>query len=338
LVIFSESNNVLVRDVSINKSPFWTLHFADCDGVVVSGVKIHTSFLTPNSDGLDITSCKNVQISDCDIRTGDDAIAITGYAYHFELAGYHNIRHISENITITNCNLQSKSSAIRIGFLDQNTVRNIQISNVNITNSNRGIGIFLRDEGSLENISVSNVRIETRLHTGDWWGNGEPIHISAVRGNKDVKLGKIKNVNFRDITMSAESGILVYGSEESIIENVSFENLQFEFKNSKLNSVAGGNIDLRGTNGFHKDLFQQDLPAFFAQFVTGLQLEQFQLDWEKGLPGYYTNAIEVHSSSRVQLKSIDANSNPTHKLNGKSVKLFKVKELKTDIPNLQSTD
>lgn len=193
MVIFSECTNVLVRDVQLIKSPFWTLHFADCDGVIASGLKILASLDTPNSDGLDITSCSNVAVSDCDIRTGDDAIAITGYAYHFELPGYHNLRHASNNITITNCNLQSRSSGIRIGFLDQNTIRNIHISNVNITNSNRGIGIFVRDEGSVENVTISQVNIETRLHTGDWWGNGEPIHISAVRGNADVKLGHIKN-------------------------------------------------------------------------------------------------------------------------------------------------
>ncbi|MBN2088307.1 hypothetical protein JW964_01780, partial [candidate division KSB1 bacterium] len=144
MVIFSECVNVLVRDVQLIKSPFWTLHFADCDGVIASGLKIWASLETPNSDGLDITSCNNVMVSDCDIRTGDDAIAITGYAYHFELPGYHNLRHPADNITITNCNLQSRSSGIRIGFMDQNTIRNIHITNINITNSNRGIGIFVR--------------------------------------------------------------------------------------------------------------------------------------------------------------------------------------------------
>ena len=48
----------------ITNSPFWTLHCADCDGVVVSGVKIWCNLLVPNNDGVDFTSCSNVLMSD----------------------------------------------------------------------------------------------------------------------------------------------------------------------------------------------------------------------------------------------------------------------------------
>ncbi len=312
MVIFSECSNVLVRDIQLIKSPFWTLHFADCDGVIVIGVKIWASLETPNSDGLDITSCNNVIISDCDIRTGDDAIAITGYAYHFELPGYHNLHHQSGNITITNCNLQSRSSGIRIGFLDQNTIRNIHINNVNITNSNRGIGIFLRDEGSIENITISQVAIETRLHTGDWWGNGEPIHISAVRGNPDVKLGQIKNVTFRDITCIGENGILIYGSDESVIEDVRFKNMRFILKDSKLNDAAGGNIDLRGAFG-DKQLFSFDISAFYAQYINNLSLHDVKIEWENINENYFNYGIHIKNFNKVELADVITTPSPSNK-------------------------
>lgn len=329
MVIFSECTNVLVRDVHLIKSPFWTLHFADCDGVLVSGIKIWTSLDTPNSDGLDITSSSNVFVSDCDIKTGDDAIAITGYAHHFELPGYYNRRHPSNNITITNCNLQSRSSGIRIGFLDQNTIRYINISNINITNSNRGIGIFVRDEGSVENVMISQVNIETRLHTGDWWGNGEPIHVSAVRGNADVPLGHIKNVTFRDINCIGENGILIFGSEENRIQNLQFENLKFNFKESQLNNVAGGNVDLRGAMG-DKTLFSHDIPAFHAQYVDNLSLDNFQISWEYGKRKYFTNGIYIKEFNNLQLYKIQVESAPSNALLP-SVLLENGEYLKTDL-------
>ena len=68
-------------------------------------------------------------------------------------------------IDVSNCNLQSSSSSIRIGFLDQNPVRNV--SNYDITNSTRGIGIFPRDKCSLKDLTLTNVRVETKLRTGD---------------------------------------------------------------------------------------------------------------------------------------------------------------------------
>ncbi|MDA3890452.1 MAG: glycosyl hydrolase family 28 protein [Salinivirgaceae bacterium] len=312
MVIFSDCKNVLVRDIQLIKSPFWTLHFADCDGVNVSGVKIWASLFTPNSDGIDITSCNNVTVSNCDIRTGDDAIVITGYAHHYELPGYENLIHKSENFCITNCNLQSRSSGIRLGFIDQNSIKNIHISNINITNSNRGIGIFVRGSGSVENVTISQVNIETRLHTGDWWGNGEPIHISAVRGEDSVKLGQIKNVTFRDITCTAENGILLYGSDESIIEDIRFENVRFKLVNSKLNDVAGGNIDLRGTMG-ERQLFASDISAFYAQYVNDLKLHDCVISWAEVKEPYFRHGIHVKEFNGLQLTGVKTSASPSNR-------------------------
>ena len=153
MVIFSNCKHVQLRDISLLNSPFWTLHFADCDDVNVNGIRLWSGMLVPNADGIDVTSCSNVIIANSDIRSGDDALAIVGYDHHFEIPGFEGIKHVSQNIIVTGCNLQSYSSGIRIGFLDQNTVRNVHVSHCNITNSSRGIGIFLRDEGSLENIT-----------------------------------------------------------------------------------------------------------------------------------------------------------------------------------------
>jgi polygalacturonase len=87
MIVFSNCRGVTLRDVRITNSPFWTVHCADCDGVVVSGLRIWCNMLVPNNDGIDFTSCSNVQMSDCDIRTGDDCIVLTGYDHHFDLPG-----------------------------------------------------------------------------------------------------------------------------------------------------------------------------------------------------------------------------------------------------------
>ena len=313
MIIFSSCKKVTLKDVLITKPSFWTMLFADCDGVVIDRIRLWTNMLAPNADGIDIASCNNVIISNSDIRAGDDAIAIVGYSSHFEIPGFKKLRHSSGNILVTGCNLQSYSSGIRIGYLDQNTVRNINISNCNITNSTRGIGIFLRDEGSLENINVSNVNIETKLRTGDWWGNGEPIHISAIRGKADVKLGKIKNVKFDNVTCRGENGILVYGSDESIIENVSFNHVTFDLVDSKLNDVAGGNIDLRGCSDPKSQLFQHDIPGLFAQKVNGLTIDDFRLEWTGTRMPFFTHGIEVTDFNGLRISNFVGAASPINK-------------------------
>lgn len=314
MVIFSNCKHVQLRDISLLNSPFWTLHFADCDDVSVTGIRLWSGILVPNADGIDVTSCTNVIITNSDIRAGDDALAIVGYDHHFEIPGFNGLKHISENIIVSNCNLQSYSSGIRIGFLDQNTVRNIHVSNCNITNSSRGIGIFLRDEGSLENITFSDMYIETKMHTGDWWGNGEPIHISAVRGKENVKLGNIKNVSFDNITCKGENGILLYGSEDSMIQDVRFSHVSMEFVNSRLNGVMGGNIDLRGCLDEHQQLFSSDIPGLLAHDVDGLTLSNFKLTWDDSInQPYYTNGIEVNNFKNVTITGFTGSASPSNK-------------------------
>jgi polygalacturonase len=294
MVIFSNCRHVQLTNVNLLHSPFWTLHFADCDDVNVSGIRLWSGMLIPNGDGIDINSCSNVVINACDIRAGDDAIAITGFNHHFEIPGFNGSRHPSGNIIVSNCNLQSASSGIRIGFLDQNTVRNVHVSHVNITNSTRGIGIFLRDEGSLENLFFEDITIETRLRTGDWWGNGEPIHISAVRGKEDVKLGSIRNVSFRNIQCRAENGILLFGSKESHLEQLTLENITLQLINSPLNAVAGGNIDLRGCLDPREQLFSSEIPAVDAQWVDGLSIKGVHVNWDSAMiQPYFTNALRM---------------------------------------------
>ena len=72
---FYECTNVLIENVKIVNSPFWTINPAFCDDVVVHGVTIHNPSENPkgpNTDGINPTSCRNVRISDCFISVGDD--------------------------------------------------------------------------------------------------------------------------------------------------------------------------------------------------------------------------------------------------------------------------
>lgn len=314
MVIFSGCRHVQLKNISLLNSPFWTLHFADCDDVNVDGIRLWSGLLIPNADGIDVTSCSNVIITNSDIRAGDDALAIVGYDHHFEIPGFSGIKHVSENIIVSNCNLQSYSSGIRIGFLDQNSVRNIHVSHCNITNSSRGIGIFLRDEGSLENITFSDMTIETKMHTGDWWGNGEPIHISAVRGKPNVKLGVIKNVEFNNITCKGENGILLYGSDQSILQDIRFNHVSMEFVNSKLNDVMGGNIDLRGCLDEKEQLFASDIPGFMAHYVNGLTLNDFKLTWDNSIiQPSLTNGIAIDNFKDLKIVDFKGTSSPSNK-------------------------
>jgi hypothetical protein len=310
MILFSSCRNVTIEDVLITNSPFWTVHFADCDSVRVRGVRLFNNLMVPNGDGLDFTSCSNVIVSDCDIRAGDDAIVVVGYDHHFELPGFKGVHHPSENVTVTNCTLVSRSSAIRIGGLDQNAMRHYVFSNLTIADSNRGIGVFQRAEGSIEDVTFSNIVIHTRLHTGDWWGHGEPIHVSAIRVNEKGPIGRIKGLKFSHIVATGESGILVYGTEESVIEDVAFEDVDFRLDDSPLDPTAGGNFDFRPVFEPRLALFSHDIPAFYARHVKNLRLRDVSIEWGHVKQAYFTNAVEVANYEDVVIDGLRGDASP----------------------------
>lgn len=302
LVTFSLCKNVLIRDVTITDAPLWTVHLDRCRDVVVSGVHIDNPLGVPNNDGIHCTSCVNIHISDCVISAGDDGIAITsiGDPRHHQILGGDPLGPgKTENITVTNCTLQSRSTALRVGYTGGD-IKNCAFSNIIIRESNRGLLVNVRDEASVENVLFSNIIIQTRLHTGHWWGHGEPIQVSALANAADIKkLGRIKNVRFSNIIAESESGIVVWGSKDSVIKDLAFDNVKVKIKNGPLSASYGGNFDLRTSGDLAAAQFRHDIPAIYCSNVAGLKIGGFETEWDEGLPDFFSNSIWCQSVSDV---------------------------------------
>ncbi len=301
MLLFSGVKNLTITGVTIKDSPFWAVHIADSDGIIIQGVRVRNSLLMANADGLNFTSSSNIVISDCDIVAGDDALAFSGYSVHHEIPGYRDIRHVSENITVSNCLLKSKSSAIRVGGISQNSMRNLRFDNVTIYDSNRGVGIFLEMDGSIENVHFSNMTIQTRMHTGDWWGNGEPIHISVKEGKKvEQKLGLARNISFSNIQIESENGILVYNDSTDTLQDLSFIDINMYIKNGKLQDEYGGNFDLRPNTDVSKNLFAHDIPAIYVKKASNVVFENVRVSWENNMHSYFKYGLWVEDSDQVR--------------------------------------
>ena len=292
LIRFTHCKNVLVRDVTLRNSPTWTLHLDDCENVNVTGIRLLNNLLVPNSDGIHCTTCRRVHISDCDISCGDDSIAVTTLG---NPAGA-----ICEDITVTNCTLQSRSAGIRVGYGD-GPIRNCTFQNLTIRESNRGLGLFVRDAGSIENILFSNIIIRTRLHTGHWWGNAEPIHLSVIPQRNGEAVGTIRNVTFSNIVAESESGIVIYGEKPGAISNVSLDNVRLHIKASPLNAAYGGNFDLRPAYDSHFAIFRHDIPALFCRHADGCLISRFDVTWDNDLPDFFDHAIFCERFRRLVL-------------------------------------
>ncbi len=318
-IVFFHCTNVSVTGITIKDTPIWATRFGFCDGVLIDGITIKNNPLVPNSDGIHCTISRNIRISNCNISAGDDAIVLTGFPKDEETPGlniteqkpfkYGNKTIFGENMTVTNCVLKSSSAGIRIGY-GQHPIRRCTFSNIVIHDTNRGIGIFAHDGSNIEDLIFSGIIIETRLYNGQWWGNGEPIHLSSISRFEGLKSGQIKNVQFNNINAIGEHGILVYGQKESPMENISFSNVQLSVRKGKETMAYGGNFDLRPATPKAMQMFEHDIPGIYAQYVNKLAIRDFHLMWEPDLPSFFTHGIECVNVNNLTVDDFTGTGNP----------------------------
>lgn len=155
-VQFYGCSRILVEDVTLKDSPFWTIHPVFCDNVIVRGVTIDSHF--PNNDGCDPESTSNVLIENCTFRTGDDAVAIkAGRDTDGRATG-----RPSENIVVRNCSFYSECNGLCIGSEMSGGASNVYMENVEIGTVKNAIYFKSNKDrgGYIRNVVVNNIKVE----------------------------------------------------------------------------------------------------------------------------------------------------------------------------------
>jgi polygalacturonase len=158
-----QCRNVRISEVTLRNSAGWTLRPIDCESVFIDGVRIRNPFWGRNTDGMDITACRNVFVSNCDIIGGDDGICLKSEN------PYGGDVPVTKNIAITNCAVSSASNGFKMGTATRGAFENIVFSNSAIYSDNGspmmnrvigGINIETVDGGSVDGVVVSNIRMQ----------------------------------------------------------------------------------------------------------------------------------------------------------------------------------
>ena len=154
LICFIECENVTLENITVQNLTCWGCFFHGCENVQIRGIKVRSPITTCNSDGIDIDCCRYVTVSDCIIRTGDDAIAIR--------CDSERLKHPKpcEYITVANCVLSSSSSVVRIG-VGSGIIRHVRFSNIVIERGGTAFNFMTsyahNGEAFIEDVNFSNV-------------------------------------------------------------------------------------------------------------------------------------------------------------------------------------
>ncbi|HWP39441.1 MAG TPA: glycoside hydrolase family 28 protein [Tepidisphaeraceae bacterium] len=235
LIRLVDCRNVLIEDVTLTNSPAWTLNPVACDTVNIVRVTVRNPPDSPNTDGINPDSCRNVHISDCHIDVGDDCITIKSGSEEEPRRQYIPC----ENITITNCTMIHGHGGVVIGSEMTGGVRNVVISNCTFVGTDRGIRIKSRrgrggsTGAAVEDIRVSNIVMDGVLcplainlfYGCGAWGQSKVTDKSpqpVTQATPRFRRLRFSNISARNAKYSAA---WVLGLPEMWVEDISYDNI-----------------------------------------------------------------------------------------------------------------
>ncbi len=267
--------NVLIDGITIRNSPFWTVNPEFCENVKVHAVTINNPH-SPNTDGINPESCKNVHISDCHISVGDDCITIKSG----KDAPGRKMAVPAENYVITNCTMLSGHGGVVIGSEMSGDVRKIAISNCIFDGTERGIRIkTARGRGGVvEDIRVSNIimkNITDQAIVLDM--QYAKTNVEAVSARTPI----FRNIHFSNITGQVNQAAYLNGLEEMPIDNITFNDINMdaktgfsiqnssniEFHNVTVNTELGASLKALKVNNLIVDGLKSNKPHANAAII-----------------------------------------------------------------------
>lgn len=263
-IFLTGCENILVEDLTFKDAPAgWMFWIHDCDFVHFTKCNIISDVHHPNSDGIHINCSRNVTVSDCNLICGDDCIIVRANSASLKE------NKPSEKVTVTNCNLTSYASGIRLGWTNDGVIKNCTFSNITMTDTSYGIGISLpapaikdgnissadvgREATLVENISFNNIVMDkiTRY----------PIEIIIADGQQLVD--SIRNIYYSNIHSKSMLMPQIVGTKEHKIENIRFSDCSFKVYDGR--DIE--NLETHGY-GFVKELSEPQIKIKHAKNVV----------------------------------------------------------------------
>jgi len=220
LIQILDGKNLLISDVTIKNPPFWTINPVYCDGVNVRGIRVLNPEDSPNTDGIDPESSRNVRIADSYFTTGDDCIAIKSGRD----AQGRKVGRPVENVTITNCTMVRGHGGVSIGSEMAGGARRIAISNCVFDETQRGIRIkTTRGRGNtVEDVRVTNIVVHDLKHEAVAL---DMFYTAAPPEPVSERTPHVRNVHVSGVTGSAARAGVLLGLEESRLDDVSLTDI-----------------------------------------------------------------------------------------------------------------
>ena len=224
LVEFLWTDGILLEDLRLENSPFWTVHPVFSSNVVARRLTIDNPNDSPNTDGFDPDSTVNVSLVDSFFSVGDDGVAIKS---GWDCAGL-DVGMPSANIHIRNLTVNSPCCAgVCIGSEMSGGVADVLVEDVHLQSVGQGLRIKagLGRGGFVKNITYRNVYMENAIHSAieanDFYGSHNPF----CHGRNASAVPVISNITYENIRAGGSGGVDFQGLSQQGISGVSLRNV-----------------------------------------------------------------------------------------------------------------
>jgi polygalacturonase len=251
---FAECRHVSWKDFSVTQGGNWATHPVYCSEVVIDHLNI-----IGRRDGIDVDSCKNVLIENCDINTSDDSISLKSGRGAQAVA----IGRPTENVVITNCTLvDHRFACVGIGSETSGSILNVRVTHCRLTARSDTIYIKTRigRGGAIENISGDDLDV---LGGGFLFvnlvsaGNLNTVD-DPVAGLAGYPIGRnftFNNVRLQNATVMADVSKI---SSERPLDGLTLSNITGTCaKGISLANITGANLSDIHVTGYHGPLLMQ---------------------------------------------------------------------------------
>jgi polygalacturonase len=158
LVVLANCQRVLLEDATFRNSPSWNIHLLYTDDIQVRGVTIFNPYYAQNGDGIDIDSCRNVSLMNCDVSAGDDVVCLKSGRN----AEGRKAARPTENVVVAHCKLGKGHGGIAIGSEMSGGVKNVEVYDCEMHGTDEGLRFkTVRGRGGVvEDINIHDIKMD----------------------------------------------------------------------------------------------------------------------------------------------------------------------------------
>jgi polygalacturonase len=259
----SRCRNVTIDGPTFRNSPAWNLHLLLCTGVVIRNATVLNDWWAQNGDGIDLDSCRDVLVSDCQVDVGDDAICLKSGK---DEAGRR--RGVpTENVRVERCQVRHGHGGVVIGSEMSGGVRNVRVRDCTFHGTDIGLRFkTTRGRGGVvedvvaENVVMHDIRnAAISLNTYYMVKSPAPEPVSE-------RTPTFRQFTFRNITChGADRPLELHGLPEMPVQQITIEH------STLAGTKAAMIAEAREVRLNEVEIVSSESPGLTCTNVSGLQ-------------------------------------------------------------------